>query len=1128
MKTLNILKSAAENCRNFSILLTLVATLFAGHELKAQCANNNAFYTSISSLNPGQTHVFSCVWGGEYVTIPVVSGSQYNISTCGGGSWDTQLTIYNNTGGSALGYNDDACGLQSTIVWTANFTGTLRILLDQFSCQSNSSCMNITVSRANSAVSFNPCSSVTSLNCSASSNANISSGNGIWNNYGGPYTTPGRERIFSFTPVTSGVHNITVNHSSSGWIDLFYKAANIGCNASGWTYVNDISGTETWAVTLTAGVTYYIMLDDEDINGSNASLSISCPVPTLPCIGPSNGIDFTFTAPFNHSSSTSGACNDCSLNSSPDRVYQINISCPGTYVFSLCNGASWDTYLYLGTQPCGGVIASNDDACGLQSSITANLNIGIYYLVVEGFSSSSAGAYVLNVTGGGTPVTGNAVISGASNVCQGSAQSYNVSGVSGATSYNWVVNGGSIISGQGSSNITVQWNSSNGAVSVVPVSACGNGAQANLNVTVNQIPLITANVTNVNCNGNNNGSIQILPANAGWQYSINGGQSYSGINTFSNLSPGSYIVTARVANLVGCNSQAVSVNISQPSVLIGNISVSNYNGFGVSCNGGNNGSAAAQANGGTAPYTYAWSNNTNNQTASNLAAGNYNVSITDANGCAASASAVLTEPQALNTSIATSNFNGFNISCFGGNNGSATANVTGGVAPYSYAWSNSTNNQTASNLTAGNYNVSITDANGCTNSGSAVMTEPQALNTSIATSDFNGFNISCFGGNNGSATANATGGLAPYSYAWSNNTNNQTASNLTAGNYNVSITDANGCTNSGSAVMTQPQALNTSITTSNFNGFNISCFGGNNGSATANVTGGVTPYSYAWSNSTNAQTASGLSAGNYNVTITDANGCITNSNIPLTEPSQLLVSTGPNQIVYYGYTPASCATITSAGSGGVPSYNYSWSGGGNQANTTVCPSVTTVYTVTVTDANGCTETGIVQVCAVNVICFAGNSNVAKVQVCHIPPGNNQNPQTICINANAVPAHLAQGAYLGSCGSNTNTCSFTQSRSGIGSSENNTEKTPHIIDLHLYPNPASDLISVEFFTLEKGKTSFEIKDVTGRMMLKSEEESSDAYQMQNTQISVKELPAGVYFLNITHNSRQTVKKFVVEK
>ncbi|MDT8411174.1 MAG: T9SS type A sorting domain-containing protein [Vicingaceae bacterium] len=297
----------------------------------------------------------------------------------------------------------------------------------------------------------------------------------------------------------------------------------------------------------------------------------------------------------------------------------------------------------------------------------------------------------------------------------------------------------------------------------------------------------------------------------------------------------------------------------------------------VSCNGGTNGTATVTPTGGTAPYTYLWSNAATTATATGLAAGVYNVTITDANGCTTNVSNItITEPTALAGSVTSQT----NLACNGGTNGSATVSATGGTAPYTYLWSNAATTATATGLAAGIYNVTITDANGCTtNVSNITITEPTALAGSVTSQT----NLACNGGTNGSATVSATGGTAPYTYLWSNAATTATATGLAAGIYNVTITDANGCTtNVSNITITEPTALTSAITSQT----NVSCNGGVNGAASVSATGGTPSYTYLWSNAATTATATGLAAGNYNVTITDANGCTSNvSNIAITEPA---------------------------------------------------------------------------------------------------------------------------------------------------------------------------------------------------------------------------------------------------
>ncbi len=206
--------------------------------------------------------------------------------------------------------------------------------------------------------------------------------------------------------------------------------------------------------------------------------------------------------------------------------------------------------------------------------------------------------------------------------------------------------------------------------------------------------------------------------------------------------------------------------------------------------------------GGTGLYTYSW--NTfpiqTTATATNIGAGTYTVTVTDANGCSATATATVTnlsgETVTINPPV--------NVLCNGGNNGSATANVIGGVTPYTYSWTTFPvqTNVTATGLTAGSYTVNVTDAAGCTASASVTITQPPLLTVSVGPP----VNVLCNGNNNGGDIASASGGTGPYGYSWNSFPvqTNANAVGLTAGTYTVTATDANGCTATASVTITQP------------------------------------------------------------------------------------------------------------------------------------------------------------------------------------------------------------------------------------------------------------------------------------------------------------------------------------
>jgi uncharacterized delta-60 repeat protein len=364
----------------------------------------------------------------------------------------------------------------------------------------------------------------------------------------------------------------------------------------------------------------------------------------------------------------------------------------------------------------------------------------------------------------------------------------------------------------------------------------------------------------------------------------------------------------------------------------------------VSCNGGSNGSATISAIGGSAPYTYSWSpTGGTDATATGLAANAYSVTITDAQGCTHVQPLVITHPTAITSSVSSQT----NVSCNGGSNGSATISAIGGSAPYTYSWSpTGGTDATATGLAANAYTVTITDAQGCTHVQPLVITHPTAITSSVSSQT----NVSCNGGSNGSATISATGGSAPYTYSWSpTGGTDATATGLAANAYTVTITDAQGCTHVQPLVITHPTAITSSVSSQT----NVSCNGGSNGSATISATGGSAPYTYSWSptGGTDA-TATGLAANAYTVTITDAQGCTHVQPLVITHPTAITSSVSSQTNVSCNGGSNGSATISATG-GSAP-YTYSWSPtGGTDATATGLAA--NAYTVTITDAQGCTH-----------------------------------------------------------------------------------------------------------------------------------------------------------------------------
>jgi len=316
----------------------------------------------------------------------------------------------------------------------------------------------------------------------------------------------------------------------------------------------------------------------------------------------------------------------------------------------------------------------------------------------------------------------------------------------------------------------------------------------------------------------------------------------------------------------------------------------------VSCNGEDNGSIGLEITGGTQPYAWSW-NRTNSPianasgsstsssfTLTNLIAGTYSVTVSDVNVCKSTFIVQVTQPASLSAAATA-----VNTKCFGTNTGSIDLTVNGGTAPYSYLWSNNATTEDLVNVAAGTYNVTVTDAKGCTATTSAIIAQPaSALSlNAVAT------NIDCKGNNNATINITATGGTSPYTYDWvdiagTNDIEDRTA--LAAGTYSISVTDANNCVNTQSFTITEPEKLVLSGTVSQPTCPSTATITGNNGAIDLTVIGGTTSYSFVWtasgggvvpSGQANGKDLTNLVSGIYTVSVTDSNGCTVNASFTL-------------------------------------------------------------------------------------------------------------------------------------------------------------------------------------------------------------------------------------------------------
>jgi gliding motility-associated-like protein len=491
------------------------------------------------------------------------------------------------------------------------------------------------------------------------------------------------------------------------------------------------------------------------------------------------------------------------------------------------------------------------------------------------------------------------------------------------------------------------------------------------------ITIANSSQTNVSCNGGTNGIVSVSAAGGSAPYSYSWSPGNLVGASQANLAAGIYTVTATDnANCTG----TLIVNITQPTA----IQVNQGSITPASC-GISNGSANVSVTGGTVPYTYSWNPNVGSTSSiTNVSGGNYSVQVTDANGC----------QQILNLTIPTvggptiSNVIPTNPNCNDPNSGQIVI-IANGTGTLQYALNGGANQNSSAfgNLSAGNYSITVTDANGCVSTSSTILTSPQ----SFSLSQGNVISADC-GSTNGSAEVLVTGGSGNFEFAWSPSISTAAiAQNLAPGIYTVIVTDnSTGCFQN--LQITVPS--NGGPIISNVNVSNVLCFGEQTGSLIVSATGGTSPYTYALDAGTaqNSNSFINLTAGSYLVTVNDATNCPNSLTITITEPPQLLANAGLDLI--------GCSTdlfnLNASAVGGVLPYSFDWIGVQSSQNVQVSTLTSTSYTLNVTDANNCINTDVLQISIIPC-----GSLIIDLPNVFTPNGDGDNDLYGIISQNAV-------------------------------------------------------------------------------------------------------------------------------
>ncbi len=433
--------------------------------------------------------------------------------------------------------------------------------------------------------------------------------------------------------------------------------------------------------------------------------------------------------------------------------------------------------------------------------------------------------------------------------------------------------------------------------------------------------LASLQTKDITCSASNDGELQVIIQDGlePFVYAWSNGATTS---TTQNLAAGIYAVTITDAN---GNTLTLSEEISAPPPIVISESLVNP-----ACSGQNNGSIELTVSGGTGEYTYAWSNGSSEQNQSNLFSGFYTVTVMDATGCSAVKTLVLT-----NGTLISAEASLVHPSC-AQTDGSIDITPIGGIAPYTYLWSTGATTQDLQNIAAGNYLVTITDAGGCLTRKIYTLNINNTLSLRFALTP-----TSCAGDNSGAIDLSVSGGTAPYTFAWLDGPTTEDRSGLTVGSYQVTVTDASGCSVQ-SVISVNKKPLQVSSTL-----IQPTC-AQDLGAISVIPADGVEPYTYSWSTGETGNAIDGLAGGNYLVTITDATGCSETQSYFIVPPIAIDVTSVINN-AQCGNEGSFAIDLTVTG-GKFP-YTYLWSNGTTSEDISGLNAGT--YSVSIKDASGC-------------------------------------------------------------------------------------------------------------------------------------------------------------------------------
>ncbi|MBK9012984.1 MAG: choice-of-anchor L domain-containing protein [Saprospiraceae bacterium] len=750
-----------------------------------------------------------------------------------------------------------------------------------------------------------------------------------------PIATPTQTTTYHLT--ASDTYGCTVQDSITITVNDVLPAPNINCtdvtnNSISFTW-DTLAGAMGYMVSINGGPFMPTASTTEIVNGLTLSTDVTIQVYGIGECDGQTGTAMCSTPDCTAPSLTVASQTNVTCNGDTDGTVTLQASGgAGDYVYTF-NGVNNTTGIYTGIA-AGTYTATVLDswACpnNIQVTVFAPQALDVQPIIVNTVSCNGIGDAVVaaTVTGGTAP-------------------------------FDFVWNNGQ------TDSVAINLGAGPQTVNVTDANGCGFSAS----ISLIEPPLLTLTTASdsADCFGTATGGALVLIAGGTSPHDIqwDGAAGNATTALVNNLAMGNYDVT--VTDFNGCSATATAT-VQQPAAILPSITPTDP-----LCNGGSSGTATATATGGAGGYQFFWSNGDFGTLADTLSATMYTVTVSDVNSCTATQTFTLTDPPGINLQ-----FTPINVLCFGGSNGSITTTASGGTAPLSYLWSNGSTSPNLPNLTVNNYCLTVTDGMGCTTTACTPITQPAALQLSTVPT-----NAGCNGGSAGAIDLMVTGGTGQLQYIWNSGQTSQDLTGLAAGPYAVTVTDANGCTATISQNISETDAVVVQLAQTA-----VTCFGGDNGSITTTVSGGTGNFTFNWTGpngfTSSLQNPTGLVAGNYTVTAQDPNGCSAVQSIMVGQPaSAVAVAIGQPAVICFG---ANNGTATATASGGSGSYTYSWSNA--QTSATANNLTAGAYTVTATDASGCTATASVNIAQqpqllVNLTqtapnCFNGTNGTATV------------------------------------------------------------------------------------------------------------------------------------------------------